>query len=63
MLSCGRAVTASIGSACFIIPPASAGIALATVDGLMFEAKAAGKNLIVHRNLSLDPVRRVVAAA
>jgi diguanylate cyclase (GGDEF)-like protein len=63
MEACGRQVTASVGSACFFTPPACTGIALAEVDKLMYEAKAAGRNVTVHRNLFPDPVCQAGVAA
>ena len=42
----GYAVTASIGAMRFATPPASAEAALAAADGLMYAAKAAGKDRV-----------------
>jgi diguanylate cyclase (GGDEF)-like protein len=56
MEECGNPVTASVGSACFLTPPACAAIALAEVDKLMYQAKAAGKNRMIHRDLAPDAV-------
>jgi diguanylate cyclase (GGDEF)-like protein len=59
MAACGRLVSASVGSVCFETPPASAGATLAEVDGLMYEAKAAGKNRIAHRNWRSGPAGEI----
>ena len=63
MASCGRRVSASVGSVCFFAPPASPSVALAEVDGLMYQAKIAGKNRILHRNWRSDAVRKIECAA
>jgi hypothetical protein len=36
---------------CFHMPPASSSAALAEADAIMYAAKAAGKNLTLHRDL------------
>jgi diguanylate cyclase (GGDEF)-like protein len=63
MVACGRQITASIGSACFLTPPACTAAALAEVDKLMYQAKAAGKNVMVHRNLFPEPACEAGVAA
>jgi PleD family two-component response regulator len=46
MSALGWPVTASIGLKAFASPPANADAALAAADGLMYAAKAAGKNRV-----------------
>ncbi|MBE9604894.1 sensor domain-containing diguanylate cyclase [Acetobacteraceae bacterium H6797] len=46
----GWAVTASIGAATFHAPPSSVDEALTAADALMYGAKAAGKNRVLHRD-------------
>lgn len=62
MRACGKPVTASVGSACFFAAPADAAAALAEVDRLMYQAKAAGKNRMIHRDLAPDAVCEAGAA-
>lgn len=46
----GWGVTASVGAAAFLVPPADENAALAAADALMYAAKAAGKNRVLCRD-------------
>ena len=54
MAANGWAVTVSIGAASFNTAPKGVDEALAVTDTLMYGAKAAGKNRMVHRHFSLS---------
>jgi diguanylate cyclase (GGDEF)-like protein len=51
-----RGVSASVGAVTFLTPPPDLDHALAAADALMYEAKLAGKNRIVHREHAVTTV-------
>ena len=59
----GWAVTASIGAATFHVPPNGVDEALTAADALMYGAKSAGKNQVLHRHYRAAPMPEAQASA
>jgi diguanylate cyclase (GGDEF)-like protein len=55
MSELGRGVTASVGAVTFLSPPADEAEAISAADGLMYAAKAGGKDRVMHRMLGVEP--------
>jgi diguanylate cyclase (GGDEF)-like protein len=49
----GRTVTASVGAVSFLVPPKNEAAAIAEADRLMYAAKAAGMNRVLHRSIGV----------